>query len=90
MNGLSERAMITGNWDLQPNLNVHDDLSFILPTSNLESVMPIVAEEMCKHRFDFINVPLLVEASTGPNWFQLKEKAVYRSDEIYQLRNPFK
>lgn len=90
MNALSERSVMEGDEDLHPNLNVHDDLSFIIPNENLPKVLPIIAEEMCRHRFDFINVPLLVEASSGQRWNGLKEIAVYRSDDIFNLRNPYK
>ena len=51
--------------------------------------MDIMAREMCKHRFEWINVPLVVEASVGDRWDTLKEVKVYRSNEIYNLENPY-
>jgi DNA polymerase-1 len=85
MNVLSERSEYECNNELQPNLNVHDDLSFFMLENHQERTIPIIAEEMCKHRFDFINVPLIVEVQTGTRWDQLKEIAVYRSNELFNL-----
>ena len=90
MNALSERAQETDDWELQTCLQVHDDLSSWISDETLEQKMPIIAEEMCRHRFDFINVPLLVEMSIGANWADLQEVAKYRSDKLFNLRNPFK
>lgn len=89
MDALSVEAELTDDDELQPSLNVHDDLSTILEDSTMEAKIDRTAAIMCKHRFDFINVPLVVEASVGPNWADLKEIKVYRSDAIYNLRNPY-
>ncbi len=89
MCALSERAMIEDDPDLQPNLNVHDDLSFWLPDSALDTKIEIIATEMCKPRFSYINVPLVVEASVGSRWHELKEIKVYRSDVLFNTPNPY-
>lgn len=93
MNVLSERSQLEDDPDLHPNLNVHDDLTFIpqflLDPARLEHVRSVVVEEMCKVRFDYINVPLVVEVSTGQRWSELKEIGVYRSHELFGHPNPY-
>jgi DNA polymerase I-like protein with 3'-5' exonuclease and polymerase domains/uracil-DNA glycosylase len=90
MCGLSEKAEILDDPVLQPVLNVHDDLTSIVPDEGLKRYMDFVATEMCRHRFDFINVPLVVEVSIGGRWSDLEEVAKYRSDELFNLPNPYK
>ena len=89
MSALSELAYQEGNPNLQPNLNVHDDLSFFIREAEVYISMDQIAHEMCKHRFDYINVPLVVEASVGDRWDTLKEVKVYRSNEVFNLENPY-
>ena len=89
MHALSALAYQESNPDYQPNLNVHDDLSFFCDERAVPSNMDVIAREMCKHRFDYINVPLVVEASIGKRWDTLKEVKVYRSNELFNLENPY-
>ena len=89
MNALSERSQLDDDPSLQPAFMGHDDLSFFLPDRGLEDRIEIIAREMCKPRFDWINVPLIVEVSVGARWHELKEVQVYRSNELYNLRNPY-
>ena len=86
MCALSERAYMEDNADIHPNLNVHDDLSTIMPEEGHRERIDLIASEMCLPRFDFINVPLVVEASVGPRWNQLKEIHVYRSNIVHNHR----
>jgi uracil-DNA glycosylase family 4 len=86
---LSEQATAEGDAYKQPELNVHDDLTFILPQADHLERIDVIAREMCKPRFDYINVPLIVEASTGPRWHELKEIKVYRSHELFNTPNPY-
>jgi len=90
MCALSERSLVEENHDIHPILNVHDDLTFHLPDATMEENIKIIVEEMCKHRFDWINVPLVVEASVGARWSELEELAVYRSNELFNQRSPYK
>lgn len=90
MMALSEISLVEELPDLQPILNVHDDLTFDPEDANLEPTIDRIAAEMCKHRFDYINVPLVVEVSIGRRWSELEELKVYRSDELFALPNPFK
>ena len=88
MNVLSEISIAEDNEELQPNLNIHDDLSFFIRDEAMDATIPIIVEEMCRHRFDFINVPLIVEVSVGDRWHTLKEIGVYRSNELFNLTQP--
>lgn len=89
MTALSEMADLLDDPDYQPNLNVHDDLSTIIHDRNLEAKIPVIAREMCRHRFDFINVPLVVEVSVGERWDRVEEIAKFRSDQLFNLPNPY-
>lgn len=86
---VSEKSVIEDILEYQPNMNIHDDLSFYLPDDGLEVYIDEIARIMCRPRFDFINVPIIVEASVGPRWNELEEIRVYRSNEIYGTPNPY-
>lgn len=89
MVALTERGVRDGMADIIPNLNVHDDLTFLPTVDNLDACLDIIKVEMCKPRFDYINVPLMVEASVGMNWCDLEEVGKYRSDELFGHTNPY-
>lgn len=90
MNVLSERSLLEEDPDLQPNFNGHDDLSFWLPEVRAPKKIESIVREMCLPRFDYINVPLVVEVKTGKRWHDLQEIGVYRSDVLFQHANPYK
>lgn len=89
MNALSERAEAEDNMECHPRFNGHDDLSFFMEDDRLEHNIPIIVEEMCKPRFPWINVPLIVEVSVGPRWNELEEIKVVRSNELFNIPNPY-
>ncbi len=77
MSRLSE----TGDPDLQPEINIHDDLTFLrVPTKRVDVVAEKIIEHMLAVPFDWVNVPISVEMSLGSNWADLKEVGVYTSD----------
>ena len=90
MMAVSEKALIEDDLDnLHPVLNVHDDLSFEPDDDALEDKMEVIAREMCLPRFNYINVPLIVEMSVGQRWNEVQEVKVYRSNELFNHRNPY-
>jgi DNA polymerase I-like protein with 3'-5' exonuclease and polymerase domains/uracil-DNA glycosylase len=89
MNALSELSEIMERPELHPRFNGHDDLSFFMADDAVEANLAIISKEMCQPRFDFINVPLIVEASVGARWNELEEIAVYRSNEMFGTANPY-
>ena len=52
-------------------LQVHDELNFDVPHSELEKVKSIVKKEM-EHAVE-LNVPLTVEMNSGSNWLDAHE-----------------
>lgn len=56
----------------QAMMEIHDDLTFLFPKKELDARADVVIREMVKPRFDWINVPLVVEMSVGDNWCDLK------------------
>jgi uracil-DNA glycosylase family 4 len=89
MCAVSERAYELDMPEAVPSINIHDDLTFEVSENSVDDVLAMVVPEMCKHRFDYINVPLLVEVSVGTNWANLTEIKKYQSDKIFNLRNPY-
>ena len=72
---LSAEAMDTGNWHIHPRLNVHDDLTFIVPNNDadLEHSIDRIYRTMLTPPYSCVNVPLSVKASVGTNWLDMEE-----------------
>jgi DNA polymerase-1 len=75
MNTLSELAVEEQAWHLHPILNIHDDLSFMVPDDDkiIEESIDTIYRVMLSPGYDFINVPLSVSCSIGKHWFQMEE-----------------
>ena len=65
----------------QPNLEIHDDLTFIWPKHEVERNAETVITKMLEIDFDWINVPLGVEMSVGDDWSNVKKAEEHFSDE---------
>ena len=89
-NEISEQADIEEDPSLHPVFHGHDDLSFIVHDRDLERHISTIAHAMCKPRWNWINVPLIVEVSIGERWNGLKEIAKYSSADLYHLTNPYR
>lgn len=87
---LSELAFIEGDPELQPNLNIHDDLTNWIADASLDTKIPRIAKVMCRHRFPFMIVPINVEVKLGVRWDEMEEIAVYRSNDLYNMESPYK
>jgi uracil-DNA glycosylase family 4 len=81
MNRLSQIALETSEMHLHPVLNIHDDLTFIVPDSDavIEAAIRRIYTVMLTPPYDFINVPLSVECSIGNNWYEMTEIGKYWS-----------
>lgn len=55
------------------NINVHDDLTFLLPDEGLYDHIETIVQIMCEVPFEFVNVPIGVEVSVGKTWGNLEE-----------------
>jgi DNA polymerase I-like protein with 3'-5' exonuclease and polymerase domains len=64
---------------LIPMMEIHDDLTFLWEKKDVEKNSEIVISEMLKHRFDWINVPLVVERAIGDNWADCKKAGDFES-----------
>jgi uracil-DNA glycosylase family 4 len=58
----------------QPNMEIHDDLTFIWEACDIEKNAEIVITTMLTMPYDWINVPLGVEMSIGDDWANLKAR----------------
>lgn len=59
---------------LYPRINIHDDLTFILPDSNdTAAYIEVIADEMVKARWSWVSVPLTVEIAVGERWDYMEE-----------------
>lgn len=84
---LSRRAFEEQMPHLQPVLQIHDDLTFYVRDADLESALDTIAREMVRtDTMDFINVPLTVEVSVGPDWSSKEEIAKFSSVDFGHRR----
>ena len=67
LEGLSERA-----W-LKPILQIHDELTFIIPENKLEGAVAYVRECMEVQPFPEFDLPLVAEAAAGPSFGELED-----------------
>jgi DNA polymerase I-like protein with 3'-5' exonuclease and polymerase domains len=85
---LSYLAAQTGQWFLHPILNIHDDLSFFVPEKGLYKALETIMKEMLIFDFPWVNVPLSLEVSVGPNWYDLKPLGKYWSHREFGYPAP--
>ncbi len=68
----------------QPNMEIHDDLSFIWPTKSIDKNAEVVGKEMTRIAVPWMGiVPIVVELSLGNDWADMKEVAKFSSEEIW-------
>jgi uracil-DNA glycosylase family 4 len=80
MNRLSEQGHSCSTSAMQASMEIHDDLTFIWPAEDIEKNAEIVLEAMLNCPFKWAKiVPLVVEMSVGPDWYDLKEVGAYSS-----------
>jgi DNA polymerase-1 len=82
MNRLSDISIKTNQPGLQAVLNVHDDLTFCVPKDGLEDYLEIIAREMTTPHYDWINLPLEIEMSVGPNWYSLEHVGKFKTGDF--------
>jgi DNA polymerase I-like protein with 3'-5' exonuclease and polymerase domains len=68
-------------WHLQPNMEIHDDFTFIWPKDLIDELAPIVIKTMISVPYEWAHVvPIEVEMSVGKNWSNQSEIGKFRSD----------
>jgi DNA polymerase I-like protein with 3'-5' exonuclease and polymerase domains len=78
MNAMTEQALRQRDRYLLPRMQIHDDLTFILPDdADLPRYIESISACLVAVRFDWQIVPLTVEAKIGTNWAELEEFAVF-------------
>ena len=65
-----DRALRDGRYEARMLLQVHDELVFEIPPSELEVVQSLVKREM--ESAAQLSVPLVVDIGTGDNWLDTK------------------
>lgn len=80
---LFKRAVDEDARFLMPVMQIHDDLTFIMPESDLEYGVAAVVEEQLGFKAEWLNVPLMVEVEVGPNLLEMESVGVWRSDEVF-------
>ncbi len=67
--------------DLCPIMQVHDDLTLIIPENGLEDKVAKAIDLMflAGREFTFINVPLTLDLSIGKNWAHMEEIGTFNS-----------
>ena len=68
---------------IQPVNIIHDDLTFEMPSSELEAALPIIGKAMVHHpELDFVNVPLTTETERGPDLAHMEVVSEYSSTDF--------
>lgn len=67
---------------LEARMQVHDDLTFIVPESEAEHYIEKIHPILTKVRFPWQIVPLGVECKIGTKWGELEEVAVFKGDYL--------
>jgi DNA polymerase-1 len=69
-----------GDERLQPNMEIHDDLTFIWKKSEIDKLAPIVIKEMISVPFKWAHVvPIVIEMSVGKDWSKSVEVGKFSS-----------
>lgn len=91
-NELQKLAIERNDPYLMPRINVHDDLTFILPDKDdrIEEYLRIITEVMTKIRYRWQIVPLIVEASIGYDWCDMSEITTFEGDYVRGNVVPFR
>lgn len=83
MNRISRKWMKNQDPNRHHRLNVHDDLTSMVEDkeSVIDDTLAFFIREMLSVPFDWVNVPISVEAKIGQNWFEMTEIGKFYSNE---------
>lgn len=70
---------------IQTVMIIHDDVTSYVHDDDLDTIVPLIAEEMCKVPYPFINVPIAIEMTAGLNWFDQSEIGTFKSTEFHPV-----
>ena len=88
LTSLVKRALAEKDKHMIPVFYIHDSLTFIVPTSELDHYTSVVVEEMLRPTadLDYVNVPLLIEgskSSDGGTWGDMEEYCIRDSMDMF-------
>ena len=79
---LYKKSMERDDPCLQAVIDLHDDLTFDVPTKQVDTYIPIIVDEMlATAEEEFCTVPLSVETLIGKTWGQMEEFGTFYSHE---------
>ena len=83
---LSNAAVETEQLQFQARMEIHDELVFAVPKKTFDRDVQFIADYLleCRH-FPFINVPLCIEVSRGPNWHEQESVMTLFSDDFGKI-----
>lgn len=79
---LSQQAIDENKPWLQFVLQIHDDLTFLVPISELDDAIEDIVYAMLDYPGEFMNVPLSVEVEVGPDLSRMEPVITVSSDEV--------
>jgi uracil-DNA glycosylase family 4 len=80
-NAMSQMALKERDPFLHPRINIHDDLTFLLPDDGrLPQYIKLIGETMVKCRFDWQIVPLAVDCTIGTDWANMEYVSSFTGD----------
>ena len=74
-----DRLSESGDPRFQANMEIHDDLTFLLYAHEVDDSLDTILTEMLTVEFDWINSPLAVEVSIGDDWCNLEPVGEFQS-----------
>lgn len=72
---------------LQPVLNIHDDLTFYLPEETFKRDLRLIVKTMTTLAYKWLIVPLSVEVSKGYEWGALEDYKKYETRDFMDMKN---
>lgn len=84
---LAKRAQQTNKIAFMPCINIHDDLTFLIPEGEHKEYGTTIGKEMVAINHPMVNIPLTVEATHGPDWYHQETFATYSSTEFGHRRS---
>lgn len=66
-------------------LNVHDEIGFYIPESQLEEQVDVIVREMTRPKLPWLNIPISVEVKVGLNWFEMEEVLTVDSTHFHRV-----
>ena len=82
-NALAQMSHAESDPFLHPRINIHDDLTFLLPDdAQLPGYIERIGTEMVKRRFPWLVVPLAVECKIGYDWANMDEVAEFTGEYV--------